>query len=71
MYGRLQGRATCAHVDMARSGVTAKRFKVDDRRPALIYISKGHYYRYKVSGRQLDIDALEAFVAERQYLDIP
>ena len=79
LYGRLAGRATVAYVDLERGRATQKRFRVfHNDLPAIFYISKGKYYRYRVIKDELDtitpllnIDNLETFVVNREYDDIP
>ena len=49
LYGRLAGRASVAYLDIEQSRVTQKRFKVlHNDLPAIFYISKGKWYRYRV-----------------------
>ena len=79
LYGRLAGRASVAYVELDKSRATQKRFKVlHNDLPAIFYISKGKWYRYRVIRDQLDtitpllnLEDLETFVVNRDYEDIP
>ena len=79
LYGRLRGRATLALVDLQTARVTQKRFSVKfNNLPDIIYISRGHFYRFKVMKDKtdkispiIDLDELERFVNNREYEDIP
>ena len=62
---------------MPDSRETAERFGVEyERLPHIVYIHKGHWYRYQVLRDEqnsvvVNLDDLVKFAEDREYLDIP
>ena len=49
LYYKLKGKATCAYVNLPESRETQQRFNIThDNIPAVFYLRKGKYYRYKI-----------------------
>ena len=76
LAGVLRGRASVAYIDIKKARETQIRFNVEHNRlPAIFFIRKGKYYRYNVEMvhlvPQLDIEAIEKFIVEKEYEDIP
>ena len=72
----LRGRASVAYIDIKSARETQIRFNVEHNRlPAIFFIRKGKYYRYNVEMvhlvPQIDIEAIEKFIVQKEYEDIP